>query len=88
MPDHDIDADGAAAAPARPGGGGGRSHGGDRGRRAIGGVGERSFSGPTDFPVGPAPVSVAVGDFNGDGNPDLAIANADTDSRVGAARRR
>src|SRR5271157_1234108 len=28
------------------------------------------------FPVGTQPESVAVGDFNGDGKPDLAIANA------------
>jgi uncharacterized protein (TIGR03437 family) len=28
------------------------------------------------FPVGAAPQSVAVGDFNGDGNPDLVTANA------------
>jgi hypothetical protein len=28
------------------------------------------------FPAGTAPQSVAVGDFNGDGNPDLVIANA------------
>jgi len=29
------------------------------------------------FTVGTKPMSVAVGDFNGDGNPDLAIANGD-----------
>lgn len=28
-----------------------------------------------DFPVGNAPSSIAVGDFNGDGRPDLAVAN-------------
>jgi VCBS repeat-containing protein len=34
-----------------------------------------SFSGPTNFPAGDAPASVAVGDFNGDNDPDLAVAN-------------
>jgi VCBS repeat-containing protein len=35
-----------------------------------------SFTGPTNFPTGSFPASVAVGDFNGDGKPDLADANA------------
>src|SRR5262245_49209151 len=30
--------------------------------------------------VGVAPISVAVGDFNGDGRPDLAVANQDSDN--------
>lgn len=34
-----------------------------------------SFSGPTNFSVGNTPQSVAVGDFNGDGKQDLAVAN-------------
>jgi VCBS repeat-containing protein len=34
-----------------------------------------SFTGPSYFPVGSFPASVAVGDFNGDGKPDLAVAN-------------
>src|SRR2546422_886081 len=34
-----------------------------------------SFIAPGDFPVGTHPQSVAVGDFNGDGRPDLAVAN-------------
>ena len=33
------------------------------------------FAPPTNYPVGNGPSSVAVGDFNGDGIPDLAIAN-------------
>ena len=31
-----------------------------------------------DYPVGGAPGAVAVGDFNGDGKPDLAVANGKT----------
>jgi hypothetical protein len=34
-----------------------------------------SFSPRTDFVTGSAPDAVAVGDFNGDGEPDLAVAN-------------
>jgi hypothetical protein len=34
-----------------------------------------NFAAPTNFAVGTLPTSVAVGDFNGDGNQDLAVAN-------------
>ncbi len=34
------------------------------------------FKPAVSYPVGTAPVAVAVGDFNGDGKPDLAVANA------------
>ena len=34
-----------------------------------------SFGGPTNFTVGDEPQSVAVGDFNGDADPDLAVGN-------------
>jgi hypothetical protein len=36
---------------------------------------EMAFSTPTNFTVGSSPISVTVGDFNGDGKSDLATAN-------------
>jgi hypothetical protein len=33
------------------------------------------FNGPRDYPVGTSPNSMVVGDFNGDGRPDIATAN-------------
>jgi len=38
-------------------------------------LGAVSFAPPTNFAVGTTPLSLAVGDFNGDGRPDLATAN-------------
>ncbi len=34
------------------------------------------FASPASYPVGMSPSAVVVGDFNGDGKPDLAVANA------------
>ena len=34
------------------------------------------FSAPVAYPVGNSPVAIAVGDFNGDGLPDLAVTNS------------
>ncbi len=39
-----------------------------------------SFANAVDFGVGHYPQSVAVGDFNGDGKQDLAVANSDSDN--------
>ena len=33
-----------------------------------------------DYGAGSAPISGAVGDFNGDGRPDLAVANSDSNN--------
>src|SRR5439155_1618760 len=42
------------------------------------GDGTGGFGAATNFTVGTEPYSVAVGDFNRDGNPDLATANFTT----------
>ena len=47
---------------------------------AVQAQGQVSFSGPTDFTAGSLPASVAVGDFNGDTRPDLAVANQNSDN--------
>src|SRR5205085_1556545 len=39
-----------------------------------------SFAAHTDFGAGAAPVSVAAGDFNGDGKLDMAVANESSDT--------
>ena len=39
------------------------------------GNGDGTFRPPVNYTVGLSPSSVTVGDFNGDGNPDLAVAN-------------
>ena len=46
------------------------------------GDGAGSFSAATNFTVGNGPTSVAVGDFNGDGKQDLAVANIASSERV------
>src|SRR5260221_14387804 len=38
---------------------------------------EAGFTLPVNYETGSTPQSVAVGDFNGDGKPDLAVANFD-----------
>jgi predicted nucleotidyltransferase len=44
------------------------------------GAGAASFAAKVDFATGSRPVSVALGDVNGDGKPDLAVANFSSDS--------
>ena len=39
------------------------------------GFGNGTFHTPVNYPVGTKPFSVALGDFNGDGNIDLAVGN-------------
>jgi VCBS repeat-containing protein len=39
-----------------------------------------TFTGPTNFRAGDGPASIAVGDFNGDADPDLAVANDFSDT--------
>jgi hypothetical protein len=39
------------------------------------GKGQSLFSDPTNYPVGTAPRAIAIGDFNGDGKQDLAVAD-------------
>jgi hypothetical protein len=39
------------------------------------GNGDGSFGPPMSYQAGPTPVAVAVGDFDGDGTPDLAVAD-------------
>jgi hypothetical protein len=40
------------------------------------GAASPSFAPRVDVPTGAAPIGIAVADFDGDGRPDLAIANA------------
>jgi hypothetical protein len=44
------------------------------------GNGDGTFQDVRYFPVGTTPISVAVGDFNRDGIPDLAVANANSNN--------
>jgi uncharacterized delta-60 repeat protein len=49
-------------------------------------AGTVDFATKVDFSAGPYPVSVAIGDLDGDGKPDLAVANFFTDNTVSVLR--
>lgn len=44
-------------------------------RNTSPGRGIVSFAAPVDFPTGPSPIFVAIGDLGGDGKPDIVVAN-------------
>ncbi|HEY2970617.1 MAG TPA: FG-GAP-like repeat-containing protein, partial [Casimicrobiaceae bacterium] len=44
------------------------------------GNGDGSFSAPISYATGPSPYAVVIGDFNGDGKPDLAVVNGDNNT--------
>src|SRR5207245_10519330 len=48
------------------------------------GNGDGTFQPAQSFAAGFSPSSVVVGDFNGDGRPDLAVANAGLDTGYGS----
>jgi hypothetical protein len=45
---------------------------------AFCGNGDGNFQSPVDYPAGYNPFALAVGDFNGDGAPDVAITDGAT----------
>ncbi|MDP9238719.1 MAG: VCBS repeat-containing protein [Chloroflexota bacterium] len=51
------------------------------------GTGTGSFGAKTDFATGGKPASVAIGDVNGDGKPDLAVATDNDNGRQPNGRR-
>ena len=48
--------------------------------RNTGSAGSPSFAAKVDYPTGNTPRSVAIGDLDGDGKPDLAVANYDSNN--------
>jgi hypothetical protein len=58
---------------------------GDRGGVSLLlGNGDGSFQAPANFAAGDFPVGIASGDFNGDGNPDVVVADFGTSAGVAA----
>src|SRR5437899_152101 len=56
------------------------AHNGSTAVSVLPGNGDGTFQTAALYGVGLNPQSVAVGDFNGDGKPDLAVANAGSDT--------
>jgi hypothetical protein len=54
----------------------------DQGVSVLLGNGDGTFQTAVNFGAGPGSTSVALGDFNGDGAPDLAVANGPSASVV------
>ena len=52
------------------------------------GNGDGTFQPQVTYAVGSSPQALVAGDFNGDGRTDLAVANYDSNDRVGAAGQR
>jgi hypothetical protein len=50
---------------------------------ASGATAQAQFSGPTDYPVGTAPATAAVGDFNGDDKPGIIRGHAEMSEFLG-----
>src|SRR5215813_3413770 len=50
------------------------------------GNGDGSFQAPANFAAGDFPVGIASGDFNGDGNPDVVVADFGTNVGVAAVK--
>ena len=49
-----------------------------RNTSSSGSISSSSFAAKVDFTTGSAPLSVAIGDIDGDGKPDLAVANSNS----------
>jgi hypothetical protein len=58
----------------------GVSHGNGSGVSVLLGNGDGTFQAATNYAAGSVPISVVMGDFNGDGRLDLAVANRDSNN--------
>ncbi len=74
----DLDGDGKLDLAVANFGTGGNSISVFRNTSTSGSISTSSFATKVDFATGTAPISVAIGDLDGDGKPDLAVANLGT----------